>query len=78
MASYKLHDSAIAHFSQLLQLAILTGTDIVDNFRTVVLTEGEDGKLVIDPEFKSQFDQNIEKLIAHAVNAAGTTSEEGQ
>ena len=78
MASHKLHDSAIAHFSQLLQLAILTGTDIVDNFRTVVLTEVEGGKLVIDPEFKTQFDQNIEKLIAHAVDAAEATSEEGQ
>jgi hypothetical protein len=78
MAAFKLHDSAIVHFSQLLQLAILTGTDIVDNFRMVVLVDDGSGKLVLDPSFKEQFEQNIEKLVLHAADLASETAEEAQ
>jgi hypothetical protein len=78
MAAFKLHDSAIVHFSQLLQLAILTGTDIVDNFRMVVLVDDGSGKLVLDPSFKEQFEQNIEKLVLQAADLASETTEEAQ
>jgi|LauGreDrversion4_2_1035121.scaffolds.fasta_scaffold17399_3 hypothetical protein len=78
MAAFKLHDSAIVHFSQLLQLAILTGTDIVDNFRMVVLVDDGSGKLVLDPSFKEQFEQNIEKLVLQAADLASETAEEAQ
>ncbi len=78
MAAFKLHDSAIVHFSQLLQLAILTGTDIVDNFRMVVLVDDGSGKLVLDPSFKDQFEQNIEKLVLQAADLASETTEEAQ
>ena len=78
MAAFKLHDSAIVHFSQLLQLAILTGTDIVDNFRMVVLVDDGSGKLVLDPSFKDQFEQNIEKLVLQAADLASETAEEAQ
>jgi hypothetical protein len=66
MASYKLHDSTIGLFAQLIQLALLTGTDIVDNFRTVQLVDDGNGNLIPDPEFQGQFMANINKMIEQA------------
>jgi len=75
---YRLSDNAIAHFVQLFQLGLLTGTDIADQFRTFVLTV-EDGMLQPDPEYIETFEQNLsklqseleEKLAADAKNAPG-------
>lgn len=66
MASYKLHDSTIGLFAQLIQLALLTGTDIVDNFRTVQLVDDGSGNLVPDPAFQGQFMANINRMIEQA------------
>ena len=61
--TYKLHDSTIALFAQSLQLALLTGTDIVDHFRTIVLVDDGSGKLVPDPNFEEQFTSNIDRMV---------------
>jgi len=63
--SYKLDDSTIGLFAQLIQLALLTGTDVVDNFRAVHLSIDDSGKLIPDPAFREQFDANIQKLMDH-------------
>ena len=63
--SYKLDDSTIGLFAQLIQLALLTGTDVVDNFRAVHLAIDDSGKLIPDPAFREQFDANIQKLMDH-------------
>ena len=76
-ASYKLDDSTISLFAQLIQLALLTGTDIVDNFRTVQLIDNGAGKLVPDPSYRDLFDANIQKLILQA-GSLSTESGEGE
>ena len=76
-ASYKLDDSTISLFAQLIQLALLTGTDIVDNFRTVQLIDNGAGKLVPDPAYRDLFDANIQKLILQA-GSLSTESGEGE
>ena len=58
----KLDDSVIAHVAQLIQIAILTGTDIVDNMRMMVLIENN-GILGLDPEYEKQSIANIEKML---------------
>jgi len=58
----KLDDSAIAHVAKALQVAILTGTDIVDNLRQIKLVV-EDDKLFVDPAYKEEFETNIQKLL---------------
>jgi hypothetical protein len=58
----KLDDSAIAHIAKTLQVAILTGTDIVDNLRQIKFVV-EDNSLFMDPEYKETFDMNIQKLL---------------
>ena len=63
---YSLSDTSIAQLAKLLQLAIITGTDIVDNLRLMQLVASEDGSLVPEPEYLENFDKNLNKLIAQA------------
>lgn len=58
----KLHDNCISHIAKIVQLAILTGTDIVDNLRAMELTE-VDGSLDLNPEYIQTFESNLSKLI---------------
>ena len=59
--TYKLSDNTIAHLVQLLQLGILTGTDIADNFRMVELVPNGD---LLDPtvEYLEAQEANIQKM----------------
>tara|TARA_R110001583_G_scaffold177123_1_gene332119 strand:+ start:435 stop:683 length:249 start_codon:yes stop_codon:yes gene_type:complete len=68
--SYSLSDDVIAHVAQLLQLAILTGTDIVDNLRMIRLTQLGEGleTLCLDPEYKQNSENNVEKMMAEVEN----------
>ena len=59
----KLSDDTIAHMVKLLQMAIMTGTDITDNFRMLELVEAE-GVLEIDNNYLNVFNQNLDKIIA--------------
>jgi hypothetical protein len=61
----KLDDSAIAQVAKCLQVAILTGTDIVDNLRQVNFV-CEDDVLYLDPEYKDVFESNLQKMIENA------------
>ena len=61
---YKLSDDCIAHIARALQMAILTGTDIVDNLRLIDLNiEEGSNMLTIDDECKVNFEENIQRLI---------------
>jgi|18_taG_2_1085343.scaffolds.fasta_scaffold107310_2 protein-tyrosine phosphatase len=57
----KLGDPAIIEIVRLLQMAMLTGTDITDNLRTLSLVI-EDGIAYPDPAFIEAFENNIKKL----------------
>ena len=61
----KLNDSVIAHFVKLLQLGLLTGTDIVDHFRMVRLTIEED-ELFLNKEYEQNQEENIDKMLQQA------------
>lgn len=61
----KLNDSVIAHFVKLLQLGLLTGTDIVDHFRMVRLTL-EEGELFLNKEYETTQDENINRMLQEA------------
>ena len=58
----KLNDSVIAHFVKLLQLGLLTGTDIVDHFRMVRLTL-EEGELYLNKEYENNQEENINRML---------------
>ena len=63
-SEYRLDDSVISEISKTLQMAILTGTDIVDNLRMIRLVESsEKNTLVLTQEYKNMIDKNIEKML---------------
>ncbi len=61
---YKLSDDVIAALGKLLQLAILTGTDVTDWFRMIEITpDPQDGsRLVVDDGYRARLDQQIDEL----------------
>tara|TARA_A100001391_G_scaffold158640_1_gene117122 strand:- start:656 stop:859 length:204 start_codon:yes stop_codon:yes gene_type:complete len=65
-----LSDDVIAQLVKLLQLAILTGTDISDNLRTLRLVNDGD-KLELDPDYLANFEENLARM----QNEAGAISE---
>lgn len=58
---YKLNDDTIAHIVKLLQLGILTGTDIADNFRLLELVV-ENDKLAPSPDYIETLESNLKKM----------------
>lgn len=61
--SYKLSDSTIGQIVKLLQIGILTGTDISDQMRTMrVVTNSEDQSVDPCPEYTKLFEENLERM----------------
>lgn len=60
--THKLSDKTIGQIAKLLQIAIITGTDIVDNLRTLRLITTDAG-LDPDPEYLENFETNLSKMI---------------
>mgnify|MGYP003123117928 CR=1 FL=1 len=69
----RLDDSVIGHVAKLIQLAILTGTDIVDHMRMMRLTE-DDQTLFLDADYEENANKNIQAMVQQIEEL--TTSEE--
>lgn len=59
---YKLSDSLIAQVAKSLQIALLTGTDIVDNLR-LIRVEVDGDQIVTSEKSKEAFDQGIARMM---------------
>ena len=77
--TFKFDDTVIGTIAKTLQLALLTGTDVVDNLRQIEVAENEEGTLSITPNYNSQFEhwvaKMLEELEAHQ-NSENFTQEE--
>ena len=71
----RLSDTVIAHIAQLVQLAMLTGTDVVDHMRMMALVDN-DGTLELDEEYERQSEDNVQRMIQEAVNMQSNNSEQ--
>lgn len=60
--TFKLSDDAISVIAKNLQLALLTGTDIVDHLRMMELFENE-GKLSPTDNYNEQFEINVQTML---------------
>ena len=58
----RLSDEVIAHVAKLLQIAILTGTDVVDHLRMIRL-DLKDDTLTLDADYSAHADDNIQTLL---------------
>tara|TARA_R110001599_G_C11875908_1_gene623479 strand:- start:281 stop:541 length:261 start_codon:yes stop_codon:yes gene_type:complete len=70
MNKLKLSDNTISQIAKCVQIAILTGTDVVDHLRQLELVENG-GIINITEEYLSTFNTNIENMIKEATEAAG-------
>ena len=61
--TYKFDDSVLSTIAKTLQVALLTGTDIVDNLRLIEVQENKEGVLSITPNYNSQFEHWIAKML---------------
>lgn len=57
----KLSNNSIAQLVRVLQLAIITGTDVSDNIRMMQFVE-EDGYLILDEDYLETFEANLQRL----------------
>ena len=65
-----LSDEVIGQIAKLVQIAILTGTDFVDNLRMMRLSE-EDGQLFLDEDYVAVANQQIESMLEEAMSSMG-------
>ena len=60
---YKLSDSTIGQIVQLVQLGILTGTDVSDQMRTMrVVVDNDNGTVTPDPDYLDTFNENLKRM----------------
>lgn len=59
-----LSDEVIGQVAKLVQLAILTGTDVVDNLRMLRVTTGENGDLVLTDQYRAMAEAQVQKLMS--------------
>ena len=61
-----LSDSAIGHIAKLIQMALITGTDLVDHLRMMQLkTNDKDShKLELEDAYSDMHDKSINEMIA--------------
>lgn len=66
---YRLDDSVLAQIAKILQIALVTQTDVTDHMRQIVLEPNAEkpGNLVLTPEYKANDVANIQKLLDEAV-----------
>ena len=72
--TYTMDDTTIGHVAQLLQLAILTGTDIIDHFRAARFTVNEEGTLTLDPDYAENFEENVQSMLREAAASAESSA----
>ena len=71
MDSLVLSDNAIAQIAKLLQVAILSGTDVVYHLRMLRLNL-DDGRLVPDSEYLETFESQLETMMGELQEAKTT------
>ena len=74
---YRLSDEIISQIAKLVQLAILTGTDVVDNLRMIRVTssENDDATLVLTPEYREICDNQVKSLMSDVEELVAYTRE---
>jgi uncharacterized protein YbjQ (UPF0145 family) len=63
--AYNLDDNVISEIARLLQVALLTGTDIIDNLRTIRVERVGDSVTLHENYIDSQT-ANIERMLSEA------------
>lgn len=62
---YVFSDDLVATIAKLVQVGILTGTDIYDHLRTIQCVS-KDGQLITSPDFAEKIQQEISSMLERA------------
>ena len=74
--SHPLSDETIGQVAKLLQLAMLTGTDIVDNLRMLKLSVNQDtNQLDPSPGYAGMFDEQVNTMLSELNELRGQQEE---
>ena len=60
---FKLSDNAISHLAKIIQVAILTGTDLIDHMRMIEMSLDENKNIVLDKEYEERFENIINDML---------------
>jgi hypothetical protein len=66
MTQMNFNDTTIAHIVKLLQVAILSGTDIVDHMRQLTFIADEDQTLTVSEESQAILEETISQMMQQA------------
>ena len=72
LEEYTMTDETIAQIAKILQVAILTGTDIVDNLRLAKFVI-DDGSITVSPQYAEEFNTNLQNMLVKAQAQQPTT-----
>lgn len=61
---FKLHDTVLARIVQILQEALLTGTDVADIMRLIEVEDNGDGTVSLTKEYRDLVNQHHQKMLA--------------
>lgn len=67
---YTFSNNLVATIAQLIQLAILTGTDVYDHLLTLQTVDDSEGKLVVSPEYQEKLNAEVLRLTQKAEEMA--------
>jgi len=63
-------DSVVGHVAKILQMALITGTDIIDHMRMIRLST-KDGKLFLQEDYQKTFDVSLDAMLKNAQEQQG-------
>ena len=63
--NYTLSNEVIGHLAKVLQMAILSGTDVVDHLRMIKVTTSSenDDELVLSDEYREISENQVQKML---------------
>ena len=63
--NYTLSNEVIFHLAKVLQMAILSGTDVIDHLRMIKVTESKENneELVLTDKYREISDSQIQKML---------------
>ena len=68
--NFRLDDNVIAHIARILQVSMLTGTDIIDHMRMIRL-KSKDENLILQEEYANVFDGSLDSMLKNAQEKKG-------
>ena len=66
----QLDDSVVGHVAKILQMALITGTDIIDHMRMIRLSS-KDSKLFLEEDYQQTFDVSLDSMLKNAQEQQG-------